>query len=101
MNKEKVIQDLKDNFDLITPYILNDLQSYDWQPLEYINQVEYFGNHLRIVNDDELTIYDLQDIEHESEYKYSILVSVHCQSNKKHKALIKLQSNLFLKIEFS
>ena len=101
MNKNKVIKELNTDFDLIAPYILNDLQPYEWQPLKYIEQIEPFGNHFRIVNDDELTIYELQDRTMEGEYKYTVLIQAGWNSNRPQKALIKLKANKYLLIEFS
>ena len=100
MNKDKVIQEIKTDYDLIAPYILNDLQPYEWQPLKFVKQIEPFGNHFRIVGDEDLTIYKIQDITMEYEYKYTVLIQVGWKSNRPQKALIKLKSNYFLLIEF-
>jgi hypothetical protein len=97
---EEAIQFLKDEYDLISDYILNDLQPYDFNHLGYVKQIEPFGNHYKIAGSDDLTLFEAQDIEHEQEYKYSVLVGVEWNSNSKNKALIKLKSNLFWLIEF-
>lgn len=100
MNKEKIINYLKTEFDLIAPYILNDLQPFEWRPIKFVNQIEPIGNHFRIVNDDTLDIYEVQDITMENEYLYTVLIRVGWNSKKMQKALIKLKSDQFLLIEF-
>lgn len=101
MNKDKVIKELYTDYDLIAPYILNDLQPYEWKPIRYVESIEPFGNHFRIVNEKECIIFELQDRTMEENYKYSLLVQVGWKSNVPQKALIKLDENKYLLIEFS
>lgn len=101
MTKKQAIETVKTDFDLIAPYILDDLKPFEWEHLDFVKGVEPFGNHFRIVGDEDLTIYKIQDITMESEYKYTLLIQVGWKSNRPQKALIKLKANLYWLIEFS
>ena len=101
MNKDKVIQELYTDYDLIANYILNDLQPYEWKPLKYVKQIEPFGINFIIPGDEDLTLFEIQDRTMEDEYKYTLLIEVGWKSNRPQKALIKLKSNYFLLIEFN
>jgi len=100
MNKDKVIQEIKRDYDLTAPYILNDLLPYEWKPIKFIDKIEPFGVNFIIPGDEELTLFEIQDITMEYEYKYTVLIQVGWKSNRPQKALIKLKSNYFLLIEF-
>lgn len=100
MNKDKIINYLKTEYDLITPYILNDLSPFEWQPIKFVSDIEPIGNHFRIINDENLDIYEVNDRWMETEYLYTYLMQVGWNSSRKQKALIKLKDNHFLLIEF-